>query len=219
MRGLFLAVFALFIVAGDSGRYAPQLVLNARFSLAHVSSDNIGHVNSAFGMLWIASLQGSNDAQTTILDTLSYEKSDDGSHSMLSRDITIYWLEKLVQLDNADAAWLLYQLLGEDGASERFMRLAALGNVAQAQLAFAMSTDSPEKREKWLVRAAAQNYVLRRKPHLQIGICFTGSIRWQNHSLQLPRHSTCKAHSNTAGCCGMKVILTKRKFNCCAPPS
>ena len=159
MRGLFLAVFALFIVAGDSGRYAPQLVLNARYSLAHVSSDNIGHVNSVFAMLWVASLQGSNDAQTTFLDTLSYDKSDDGNHSMLSRDITIYWLEKLVQLDNADAAWLLYQLLGEDGASERFMRLAALGNVAQAQLAFAMATDSPEKREKWLVRAAAQNYV------------------------------------------------------------
>jgi len=29
MRGLFLAVFALLIVAGDSGRYVPQLIANA----------------------------------------------------------------------------------------------------------------------------------------------------------------------------------------------
>ena len=29
MRGLFLAVFALLIVAGDSGRYIPQLIANA----------------------------------------------------------------------------------------------------------------------------------------------------------------------------------------------
>ena len=52
-----------------------------------------------------------------------------------------YYLEKLVNLENADAAWLLYQILGEEGASQRFMRLAALGDVAEAQLAFAMSTD------------------------------------------------------------------------------
>lgn len=160
MRGLFLAVFALLIVAGDSGRYAPQLVFNSRQALDHESfSLNTSRANSVFSMLWMASLQDDNDAQSIFLDVFSKAQSDEETLTVSNNAITVYWLEKLVQLDNADAAWLLYQMLGEEGASERFMRLAALGDVAEAQLAFAMSSDSPEKREKWLVRAASQNYV------------------------------------------------------------
>ncbi|MFZ8199944.1 sel1 repeat family protein [Alteromonas portus] len=198
MRGLFLAVFALLIVAGDSGRYAPQLIANASsvltslhqrldslqvesggFALdgedanselqhaAQSSSSSAALHNTnhnpeydALALLWIAAEQGSENAQARLLN--EFERAHAAnfpSTNFIDEATATYFLEKLVNLENADAAWLLYQILGEEGASKRFMRLAALGEVAEAQLAFAMSTDSPEKREKWLVRAASQNYL------------------------------------------------------------
>ncbi|HAG30255.1 MAG TPA: hypothetical protein DCL39_12425, partial [Alteromonas macleodii] len=203
MRGLFLAVFALLIVAGDSGRYVPQLIANASKVLTPASlvSDSdptekasSASVNAADGMeqdstesspdaqtsanterfnysdyhlkhdalalLWLAAKQGSENAQARLLG--EFERAYNAGFiatDYIDEATATYFLEKLVNLENADAAWLLYQILGEEGASQRFMRLAALGEVAEAQLAFAMSTDSPEKREKWLVRAASQNYV------------------------------------------------------------
>ncbi|WP_334020540.1 sel1 repeat family protein [Alteromonas sp. S015] len=203
MRGLFLAVFALLIVAGDSGRYVPQLIVNATRVLAPLSQDlasaptgvagatssvkqevdgavqqstasispdhslssthlNYDHnaINNALALLWLASIQGSENAQSRLL--AHFERAYNEAfapHSFIDEATATYFLEKLVNLENADAAWLLYQILGEEGASQRFMRLAALGEVAEAQLAFAMSTESPEKREKWLVRAASQNYL------------------------------------------------------------
>ena len=191
MRGLFLAVFALLIVAGDSGRYAPQLISNAISVLlpSHqskdgalldveetrtsdsVQSDTIAPdsanttletnpQNNALALLWLASKQGSDTAQAYMLEIFeSAYNNDFTSAAITDEDTATYFLEKLVNLENADAAWLLYQILGEEGASERFMRLAALGDVAEAQLAFAMSTDSPEKRETWLIRAASQEYL------------------------------------------------------------
>ena len=203
MRGLFLAVFALLIVAGDSGRYVPQLIANASKVLTPASlvsdseltekassasvntadgmeqdstesspdaqtSDNTERFNysdyhlkhDALALLWLAAKQGSENAQARLLG--EFERAYNAGFiatDYIDETTAIYFLEKLVNLENADAAWLLYQILGEEGASQRFMRLAALGEVAEAQLAFAMSTDSPEKREKWLVRAASQNYV------------------------------------------------------------
>lgn len=191
MRGLFLAVFALLVVAGDSGRYAPQLISNAMSVLlpSHqnvdnassegeetstsesAQSDNIVPNNAnttpennlrdnALALLWLAAKQGSDTAQAHMLEIFeSAYNNGFSSTATIEKDTTTYFLEKLVSLENADAAWLLYQILGEEGASERFMRLAALGDVAEAQLAFAMSTDSPEKREKWLIRAASQEYL------------------------------------------------------------
>lgn len=198
MRGLFLAVFALLIVAGDSGRYVPQLIANASSVLtpSNQMSDSLqvegeslasdgDNANSEFqhseessssfealhntnydaehdalALLWLAAKQGSEDAQNRLLVEfeLAYNNGFTAT-DYIDEATATYFLEKLVNLENADAAWLLYQILGEEGASQRFMRLAALGEVAEAQLAFAMSTDSPEKREKWLVRAASQNYV------------------------------------------------------------
>ncbi|AFT78336.1 hypothetical protein AMBLS11_08775 [Alteromonas macleodii str. 'Black Sea 11'] len=198
MRGLFLAVFALLIVAGDSGRYVPQLIANASSVLtpsnqrsdslqvegerlasdgdntnselqhtAESSSSSVALHNTnhdaehdALALLWLAAKQGSEDAQNRLL--IEFERAYNAGFKAtdyIDEATATYFLEKLVNLENADAAWLLYQILGEEGASQRFMRLAALGEVAEAQLAFAMSTDSPEKREKWLVRAASQNYV------------------------------------------------------------
>ncbi len=198
MRGLFLAVFALLIVAGDSGRYVPQLIANANSILtpsnqgsdslqvegeglasygdnanselqhtaesssSFVALHNTNHdaEHDALALLWLAAKQGSEDAQNRLL--VEFERAYNAGFTAtdyIDEATATYFLEKLVNLENADAAWLLYQILGEEGASQRFMRLAALGEVAEAQLAFAMSTDSPEKREKWLVRAASQNYV------------------------------------------------------------
>jgi len=180
MRGLFLAVFALLIVAGDSGRYIPQLIANAQ-SVLQFHSENVPltekasklndelssssysphtDIDEALAFLWLASKQGSEVAQSILLEQFesAYEKQFLAIGG-IDKSNTVHYLEKLVNLENADAAWLLYQILGEEGASKRFMRLAALGNVAEAQLAFAMSTDSPEKREKWLVRAASQDYL------------------------------------------------------------
>ncbi|AGP85598.1 sel1 repeat family protein [Alteromonas mediterranea] len=179
MRGLFLAVFALLIVAGDSGRYIPQLIANA-LSVIQPINDSEGltpasssnneapsvstplatQTDEALALLWLAAKQGSKDAQATLLQ--EFEAAYNAKFSStrgIEQATATYYLEKLVNLENADAAWLLYQILGEAGASQRFMRLAALGDVAEAQLAFAMSTESPEKREKWLVRAASQQYL------------------------------------------------------------
>ncbi|MDY6977121.1 MAG: sel1 repeat family protein, partial [Pseudomonadota bacterium] len=184
MRGLFLAVFALLIVAGDSGRYAPQLISNA-ISVLSPSHQNVGGTSleseetgesdsaqpdaiapdstdttlennprdNALALLWLAAKQGSDTAQVHMLEIFESAYNNGFSSTVsVDQETATYFLEKLVNLENADAAWLLYQILGEEGASERFMRLAALGDVAEAQLAFAMSTDSPEKREKWLIR-------------------------------------------------------------------
>lgn len=196
MRGLFLAVFALLIVASDSGRYAPQLISNAisvllpshqnvdgailnsaleeveetgtsdsvqSETIAPKSNDTSLEINSrdnALALLWLAAKQGSYIAQVHMLEIFeSAYNNGFSSTGSIDQETATYFLEKLVNLENADAAWLLYQILGEEGASERFMRLAALGDVAEAQLAFAMSTDSPEKREKWLIRAASQDYL------------------------------------------------------------
>ena len=77
MRGLFLAVFALLIVAGDSGRYVPQLIANASKVLAPASlvSDSdpteeasSASVNAADGMAQVSgqdSTESSPDAQTS----------------------------------------------------------------------------------------------------------------------------------------------------------
>ncbi|WP_032094241.1 MULTISPECIES: sel1 repeat family protein [unclassified Alteromonas] len=224
MRGLFLAVFALLIVVGDTGRYAPQLVANATNALSYVreqaashvepsaqsqdqaqlqkqpqaqlklpselTAENTYRVRAAFALLWHAAQLNSDEAQQTLMtsieeitsnqlkpesnfpsppgesddsDELSQQRVNEQTAVTPSAQVSkldpIYWLENLVSLDNADAAWLLYQLIGEESASERFMALAAKGNVAEAQLAYAMSSQSPKKREKWLIRAAEQEYL------------------------------------------------------------
>jgi len=142
MRGLLLAILALLLITGDSGRHQFQLLKNAH-SAHNVSTNAIEqgpHV-----LLWLAAKQGDMTAQHQLVTLATASESQ-------------YWLEKLVSIDNADAAWALYQLLGEDAGSQRFVQLAARGNVAQAQLTFAMSTTDPAQREKWLLRAAEQAY-------------------------------------------------------------
>lgn len=142
MRGLVLALLALLLIAGDSGRYVPQLLHNEK-----VLSENDAENDDAmrYVLLWSAAMQGSSVAQQRLV-------------TLAGANNSIYWLEKLVAVNNADAAWALYQSLGNKTTSEQYVRLAAMGNVPQAQLAFAMSTNHPEKREQWLLRAAKQDY-------------------------------------------------------------
>ena len=183
MRGLILAVLALLIVAGDSGRYVPQLLRNTLHSViwaspsetasdsetnsnipssntanARDTSYNEGLNNATFALLWHAAIQGSEDAQALLLQAFESAFLKNFSSSDATQADTRYWLEKLVKLENADAAWLLYQMQGEEGTSERFMYLAAVGGVPEAQFAYAMATELPETREKWLNKAAQQQY-------------------------------------------------------------
>ena len=156
MRGLFLAVFALLIVVGDTGRYAPQLVANATTALSYVreqaqlklpselSAENTYRVRSAFALLWHAAQLNSIEAQQTLMTSIEEitshqlnpeshfpippgESTDSDELSQVSGELlqhrgneqtaantstqvqklnAIYWLENLVSIDNADAAWL-----------------------------------------------------------------------------------------------------------------
>jgi len=172
MRGLILALVALFLIAGDSGHLVEQLLRNAKQASAirsnavvsmdandtesegsrsHITapftptSKQISTVHRVAPLLWSAAKQGSVDAQTALVALASSASSE-------------YWLRKVVSLDSAEAAWALYQLLSAEGKGERYVALAAQGGVAEAQLSYAMSIDNPDEREKWLVEAATNGY-------------------------------------------------------------
>ncbi len=213
MRGLTLAIIALLLIAGDSGRYTQQLVRNATSAIhaydkqflaaeslstepdlpesltpEQTVSDSTGSdaadsdtasadltssasankpsplndaqplKQSVYALLWLAAQNHDQSATSQGNDSASVE-AQSVLITLASKNNAQYWLEQLASINNADAAWALYQLLGEEAASDRLVRLAALGNVAEAQLAFAMATENPEKREKWLIRAAEQGYM------------------------------------------------------------
>lgn len=131
---------------------------SSKTAIAPVTSYNEGLNNAAFALLWHAAIQGNEDAQALLLQVFESAFLTNFSSSDVTQADARYWLEKLVKLENADAAWLLYQMQGEEGTSERFMYLAAMGGVPEAQLAYAMATELPEAREKWLNKAAQQQY-------------------------------------------------------------
>lgn len=170
MRGLILALIALFVIAGDSGHLIEQLLRNAEHASAirsnvlvtidamhdEVQTSNFIRptptsakqdevIHHVAPLLWSAAEQGSVEAQTALVALASSASSE-------------YWLRKGVSLGSPEAAWSLYQLLNIDGKGERFIALAAKGGVAEAQLSYAMSTDNPEERERWLVEAANNGY-------------------------------------------------------------
>ena len=134
MRGFIFALLLVVTLQADSGQYLRQLLHNAS-SATHPQT-----------LLWQAVQQNSLQARQRLIDE-SEARQDE------------YWLQQLVSLGDADAAWTLYQMLGEEQASDRFMRIAARGNVPEAQFNFAFSTDDPTKRKTWLLRAAEQDYV------------------------------------------------------------
>ena len=134
MRGLIVALLAILLVAADTSHDSKQLLLNAEYA------------EKPAPILWEAARNGSEVAETRLVAWASMNGSE-------------YWLNKLVALDNADAAWALYQLVGDDDRSDRLMGLAAIGNVPEAQLAYGMATEDPVKRETWLKRAAKQGYL------------------------------------------------------------
>lgn len=134
MRGLTLAILALALLAGDVARYLPQLLRNA------------AQAPQPAPLLWAASQQGSVEAQSTLVDVAKARQQT-------------YWLHRLVNLGNAEAAWVLYEMAGPTADADELMRLAAAGNVPEAQLAMAMASEKPQVRERWLIKAAQQGYV------------------------------------------------------------
>lgn len=134
MRGLVLAVIALFLLSGDTGFSVPQLLRNA------------AQATNPAALLWSAAIQKSERAQQALV---AYAAENDST----------YWLNRLVKIGNADAAWVLYERAPPEADSSRLMRLAAMGNVPDAQQAYAMSVEDPEIRETWLLKAARQDYM------------------------------------------------------------
>ena len=134
MRGLILAVLALFLLSGDTGSSVTQLLRNA------------ANAANPAALLWSATLQKSERAQQALV-------------TYAAENHNAYWLKRLVKIGNADAAWVLYERATPDADSSRLMRLAAMGNVPDAQLAYAMSVEDPSIRETWLLKAARQGYV------------------------------------------------------------
>ncbi|MEG3768364.1 sel1 repeat family protein, partial [Alteromonas sp. 14N.309.X.WAT.G.H12] len=129
-----MALLALLLVGSDSGRDTAQLLRNA------------GSADNPAPLLWQAAENGSEQAQDRLVAFASMTQSQ-------------YWLNKLVALDNADAAWALYQSSDGNMTDDRLMRLAAIGNVPEAQMQYAFTTDDPQEREKWLKRSAQQGYL------------------------------------------------------------
>lgn len=141
MRGVLLAVVMALVISGDSSRYIPQLLRNATL----VFSQQPANDEKGYAILWAAATQGSDEAQSRLI---SHASDDDAQ----------YWLTQLVTLDNAEAAWALYQQRGNNPNATGLIRAAAIGHVPEAQLALAMSTNDKAERETWLLRAANQGH-------------------------------------------------------------
>lgn len=133
MRGLIFALLLVVMLRADSGQHVLQLLANAGLSAQPAT------------LLWQAVQQDNTQAKRELI---TYSEANQNE----------YWLQQLVLLGDAEAAWALYLMLGEEQASDRFMRIAARGNVPEAQFNFAFSTDDPTKRKTWLLRAAQQDY-------------------------------------------------------------
>ena len=112
MRGLFLAVFALLIVAGDSGRYVPQLIANASKVLTPASrvsgSDPTEKASSASedtadGMAQVSgqdSTESSPDAQTSD----NTERFNNSDYHLKQDALALLWLAA----KQGSALWILY---------------------------------------------------------------------------------------------------------------
>ena len=132
-RYFLLSLLATLYLASDSGRDIHQLLFNASHS-AQPSS-----------LLWEAARQGDPVARTQLVD---YAVATGES----------YWLQKAVSEGSPEAAWALYQ--SESGNLKNYyLKLAAQGDVAEAQYTLAMASDTRSEREAWLVRAANNNFL------------------------------------------------------------
>ena len=70
MRGLLLAVLALLLVAGDSGRYPSQLVYNVVQvypANKEIASANSTYLQSLYSSLWYATKSGNQKAQSMMV--------------------------------------------------------------------------------------------------------------------------------------------------------
>lgn len=130
-RATCLVVFTSLTIAADTGQLSSQLIHNAQ------------QAENPASLLWTASVQGNETAQEQL-------------HTYAESNNDAYWLEQLIGIGYAPAALTLSRIEDNPRISERLVRLAARGGVAQAQYEFALSRDDYSHRASWLTAAAEQ---------------------------------------------------------------
>lgn len=134
-RATCLAVFTSLTIAADSGHLPSQLLSNA------------GQSDKPAPLLWVAVLQDSPIAKQRLLDYAGANRDE-------------YWLEMLIKSGYSPAALALSRIEDNPRTTQRLVRLAARGGVAEAQYEYALTRDDFAHREKWLKAAAEQDFFI-----------------------------------------------------------
>lgn len=148
-----------------------------------------------------------------------------------------FWLNKLMQLGDGSAAWQRYQESPSDPEASQWLRLAALGGIANAQYTYAMQKRAASEKEHWLLMAAEQGlqraqlalaewYLLQHQqemamPWLQQAATFDresqlrlAKIKWQlglhEESEQLYRRAAKNKHPEAVS--RLKVITQEQRY-------
>ena len=132
-RATCLAVFTSLTIAADSGHLPTQLLRNAE------------QAEKPAPLLWVAVQQNNLQAKQRLLE-----------HADTNRNQ--YWLEMLIKSGYSPAALALSRLEDNPRITQRLVRLAARGGVAEAQYEYALTRDDFSHRETWLKAAAEQGY-------------------------------------------------------------
>lgn len=133
IKVVLLVLLAVPFLCADSGRSISQLLFNAQRAVNPQS------------LLFQAAKQGSEEAAEQLLD-------------LADKANQISWIKKLVNLGNARAAWILVKHTDSERAANRWVQVAAYGDVPEAQFQYAMNLEDGERRESWLKKAAEQSY-------------------------------------------------------------
>ncbi|GGF56279.1 sel1 repeat family protein [Alteromonas lipolytica] len=134
-RATCLAVFTSLTIAADSGHLPSQLLANA------------GQADKPAPLLWLSVLQDNQQAKERLL-AYAEDQQDE------------YWLEMLIKAGYSPAALALSRIEDNPRVTQRLVRLAARGGVAEAQYEFALTRDDFAHRETWLKAAAEQDFFI-----------------------------------------------------------
>jgi len=132
-RATCLAVFTSLTIAADSGHLPSQLLNNAE------------QADKPAPLLWVAVQQNSLAAKQRLLEFAKANRNQ-------------YWLEMLIKSGYSPAALTLSRIEDNPRITQRLVRLAARGGVAEAQYEYALTRDDFAHRETWLKAAAEQDY-------------------------------------------------------------
>ena len=132
-RATCLAVFTSLTIAADSGHLPSQLLNNAE------------QADKPAPLLWVAVQQNSLAAKQRLLEFAKANRNQ-------------YWLEMLIKSGYSPAALTLSRIEDNPRITQRLVRLAARGGVAEAQYEYALTRDDFAHRETWLKAAAEQDF-------------------------------------------------------------